>query len=181
LRDVPNANAWVVDVYSVAGPIESLQQTVIDWEPVTFSGDAATGYFADHLWRTYQLGATPEASALAPHTAGAPGWDASSKLSGKAAIGWSAIWPKNGKVFGSGFPRTGAVWRGSSAATRRQLNCRAGATSAFVLRDCRTMPRRIGYGAGNALLGLFAGARPPRLRLEAAGARGTRRPPREAR
>lgn len=109
---IPNAYAWVVDVYSVAGPVESLQASLCDYATVSFSGNAATGYFADHLYRDYQLGETPEASALTPQWPGAPGWDSSSKLSGKAAIGWSALWPSDGKVFGSGFPQTGAVWRG---------------------------------------------------------------------
>lgn len=110
--EVPNAWAWVVDVYSVAGPLQGLVSRQIEFSPVTFTGTAATGYYEDGLWSDYQLGETPEADALTPQEAGAPGWDASSKLSGKAAIGWSALWPKNGKMFGSGFPQTGAVWQG---------------------------------------------------------------------
>lgn len=109
---VPNAYAWVVDVYSVAGPLEALVSRQIDFNTVSFSGTAATGYYAGGLWSDFQLGDTPEASALSPQEPGAPGWDADSKLSGKAAIGWSALWPKDGKMFGSGFPQTGAVWQG---------------------------------------------------------------------
>lgn len=111
-RDVPNAYLGIVDVYSVGGPINALTQTLLDFTPVTFTAGNADGYYIDHLHMDYQLGATPEADALSPHWSGLPDWDASSKLSGKAAILWNAIWTPAGKKFSSGFPQTGAVWQG---------------------------------------------------------------------
>lgn len=112
VRDVPNSNLGIVDVYSVCGPVHALIETQLDFVPVTFTGGNADGYYVDHLHMDYQLGATPEGSALTPHWAGMADWDASSKLSGKAAILWNAIWTPAGKKFASGFPQTGAIWEG---------------------------------------------------------------------
>ena len=113
-NDVPNAYLWAVDVYGVGGPYEALVGIYMDFSPISFDGGGkAIGYYSnDTLYRDFQLGATPEADALAPHWAGAPGWGAGYKLSGKPAIGYNARFPKDGKRFGSGFPQTGAVWRG---------------------------------------------------------------------
>jgi hypothetical protein len=111
-KKVPNPYLLAVDVASVAGPVEELESCFADFSPIAFSGNAATGYFDDFLWRDVQLGATPEPSALSPQWAGAPGWTASSRLSGKAAIAWSMLFDKDGKVFASGVPQLGAVWKG---------------------------------------------------------------------
>lgn len=115
--DVPNAHALIVDVYSVAGPLTALVATLCDFVPVTFSGgdQNAVGYFHNNLHRFAQLGATPEATALAPHWTTSSPWGAGDKLSGKAAILWNARWPKNGKVFAAGYPQTGAIWQGVPA------------------------------------------------------------------
>jgi hypothetical protein len=113
--DVPNAHLWVVDVFSVAGPLHALVSSQADFTEITFSdGDNADGYYHNNLHRYYQLGATPESAALMPHPpwGAAPDWGSTYKLSGKAAIGWSARWAKKDNVFTSGFPQTGAVWQG---------------------------------------------------------------------
>lgn len=127
--DVPNAHLWVVDVYSVAGPLSALMATYTDFQAVTFGSSPdnnADGYFYNNLHRHYQLGATPESAALMPHWSGAPDWGTGYKLSGKAAIGWSARWPKKENVFASGFPQTGAVWRGVLCYDPRKDNTRGG-------------------------------------------------------
>jgi hypothetical protein len=113
-NDVPNAYLLAPDVYGVGGPYESLVATYGDFTAISFdgSGKAIGHYSNDTLWRDYQLGTTPEATALAPHWSGAPDWGSAYKLSGKAAIAWNARFPKDGKRFGSGFFQTGAVWRG---------------------------------------------------------------------
>lgn len=112
-NDVPNSYLLAVDVYGVGGPYEALVGAYLDFSPVTFSGDAATGHYSnDTLYRDFQLGETPESSALAPHWAGAPDWGSGYKLSGKPAIAWNARFPKDGKRWGSGFAQTGAVWQG---------------------------------------------------------------------
>lgn len=109
---VPNPYLLMVDVYSGAGPVDGLEGIYADFQPIATSGGAATGYFSNFLWYDAQTGQAPEGRALTPHWSGALGWTAASKLSGKAAIAWSLRFDKNGKVFASGAPQTGAVWRG---------------------------------------------------------------------
>lgn len=113
-NDVPNAYLWVVDVYGVGGPYQSLVATYADFSPISFdgSGKAIGHYSNDTLYRDYQLGTTPETTALTPHWAGAPDWGSSYKLSGKPAQGYNARFPKDGKRFGSGFFQTGTEWEG---------------------------------------------------------------------
>jgi hypothetical protein len=113
-NDVPNSYLWAVDVYGVGGPYEALVGRYMDFTPVSFStGGQAIGHYSNNvLYSDYQLGLTPEPDALVPNWPGAPNWGAAYNLSGKPAIGWNARFPKDGKRFGSGFPQTGAVWRG---------------------------------------------------------------------
>lgn len=113
-NDVPNAYLLAVDVYGVGGPYEELVATYADFTEISFDGSGkAIGYYSnDTLYRDYQLGETPESSALTPHFSGAPDWGSTYKLSGKAAIAWNARFPKDGKRFGSGFFQTGAEWKG---------------------------------------------------------------------
>ena len=111
-KKVKSPYLLATDVYSVGGPVDGLEQSTADMAAVSFSGTAATGYFGGFLWRSAQLGAMPETSALALHFGGATGWSGASALSGKAAIAWNALFDKDGKVFASGFAPMGAVWRG---------------------------------------------------------------------
>ena len=113
-NDVPNAYLLAVDVYGVGGPYEALVGSYLDFTLTAFdANNQAVGYYSNNvLFRDYQLGLTPEPDALATNWAGAPNWGPAYKLSGKAAIAWNARFPKDGKRFGSGFPQTGAVWRG---------------------------------------------------------------------
>lgn len=117
IKKVPNPYALIVDVYSGAGPVEGL----IDYQAefaslgVPAAGGAATGYAAGFLWETRQLGAMPEVAALVPHWPGAPGWGGDYPLSGYAAIAWSILFDRDGKVFSSGAPQLGAIWRGQKA------------------------------------------------------------------
>lgn len=109
---VQNPYRGLVIDYSVCGPVQGLVSMHADFITVPFSGSAATGYYAGFMYRDYQLGATPEADALAPQWSGMPGWGSSSKLSGKAAILWGVKFDKDGKKYTSGVPQLGAVWQG---------------------------------------------------------------------
>lgn len=100
LKKVPNPYRFMAIVYSGGGPIESITPQ-IDFA-------AIGGWFSGFLYTDTQLGACPETTALAPHWSGTPGWDSTSKLSGLAAIGWSLLFDKNGKVFANGVPLIGA-------------------------------------------------------------------------
>lgn len=121
-NDVPNAYLLAVDVYGVAGPYTELVQLYADFTPINFDGGGkAIGHYSnDTLYRDYQLGATPEASALSPHFSGAPDWGSAYKLSGKAAVAWNARFPKDGKRYGSGFFQTGAEWKGPAGYDPRE-------------------------------------------------------------
>ncbi|WP_246248488.1 hypothetical protein [Sphingomonas hominis] len=112
IDQLPNPYLLLVDIYSGAGPVDGLEGMYADFQPISFAGDQASGYFSGFMWRDTQVGVAPELSALTPHWSGAPNWGAAAKLSGKAAIAWSLKRDKKGKVFASGVPQTGAVWRG---------------------------------------------------------------------
>ena len=111
LKKVKNPYRGMVMVYSVAGPLESLEGLYLDFQPVSFSGAAATGYYASYLHRDYRLGLASE-TALAPFWTGMPNWTTAHKLSGKAAVLWNLKFDKGGKRFASGVPVQGAVWKG---------------------------------------------------------------------
>lgn len=104
LDKVPNPYRFMAVVYSGGGPVQSISPRV-DME-------AIGSYYSGFIYTDSQTGACPESSALVPQWSGAPGWGSTSKLSGKAAIGWSLKFDKNGKVFASGMPQLGAYLQG---------------------------------------------------------------------
>lgn len=114
LKKVKNPYRGMVIEYSVAGPLEELEGLYLDFQPVTFSGTAATGYYATYLHRDFRLGLTSE-TALTPYWAGMPNWTADHKLSGKAAVLWNLKFDKDAKRFASGVPVQGAIWKGIKA------------------------------------------------------------------
>lgn len=103
LNKVPNPYRFMAVVYSGAGPIQSITPYV-DQSPVS-------SWYSGFLYTNTKLGAVPESSALSPQWSGAPGWSTASKLSGKAAIGWSFLFDKSGKRFASGIPQIAAYGR----------------------------------------------------------------------
>lgn len=109
LSDVPNPYRSMVIVGAQGGPVDSFEAFQADFETITFSGAAATGYYGGFLWRSTQLGATPEGAALAgPHGA-IPGWGAAYKLSGYAAWLVTMKFDRKGTVFASGVPQFGMI------------------------------------------------------------------------
>ncbi len=103
-----NPYRFLATAYSL-GPIDSFESVQFDYTSVSFSGNAALGYYAGFVYRDAQMGALPESDALAPHFSGAPDWGAAYKLSGLAAIGYSLKFDKKGKVFASGDPIIGVI------------------------------------------------------------------------
>lgn len=95
LKKVPNPYRFMPMVCSL-GPVQSISPRV--------DQAAVSSYYTGFLYTTTQLGACPEAAALVPQWAGAPGWTTASKLSGKAAIGWSLLFDRDGKRFAGGVP-----------------------------------------------------------------------------
>lgn len=117
VNKVQNPYRAMVLVYSGCGPVQSMGPLMFDYQPVGFSGSAATGYYSGFLWEVTQLGQMPETSALASLAAWGtmPGWDSSSKLSGKAAALINLKFDKDGKVFAAGVPPMGRVVEGVRA------------------------------------------------------------------
>jgi hypothetical protein len=100
LNKVPNPYRFLAMVCCGAGPVAAI---------TPYADQAAvTSWYNTYLYTTTKLGAQPEGAALVPQFSGAPGWSAASKLSGKAAIGWSLKFDKDGKRFASGVPQLGA-------------------------------------------------------------------------
>lgn len=133
-KKVPNPFLWEVKVFSGVGPVEALVQEQFDF--------AAIGsYYSDFYSGVSQLGLRPEASALVPPlNAPATGWGASHRLSGCAAIGGNYRFDRDGKVFASGTPVHGAIWRGEKVYDPRLDStypggsgaCRLGVESTYV-------------------------------------------------
>jgi hypothetical protein len=135
VNKVDNPYRAMVIVYSVAGPVQALPAVTVDHQTVGFSGTAATGYYANFLYRSFQLGATPESSALAAQWSGMPGWGAASKLSGKAAILFSFKFDKDGKRFASGIPPINAIWQGVRVYDPRLDSTRPGGSGSHRAND----------------------------------------------
>lgn len=127
LDKVPNPYRAYVMVYSGSGPAESITPYV-DKKPVT-------SWYSGWLYTDTQLGETPEASALSPNFAGMPGWDASSKLSGQAAILWNLRFDKKGKRFASGVPHLGAYGKWVKVYDPRQDDTFPGGSGSHRLGD----------------------------------------------
>ncbi|MCI1143136.1 hypothetical protein MOP88_13895 [Sphingomonas sp. WKB10] len=119
---MPNPYAFIVDVYSGGGPVQGLVDAQADFVSlgIPSGGGNASGYAAGFLSASVQVGNVPEAAALASRWGGVPGWGASYRMSGYAAIAWSLLFDRNGKVFASGVPQLGAIWRGQKVWDPRQ-------------------------------------------------------------
>jgi len=127
LKKVPNPYRWMVIVYSGGGPVESITPYVDQL--------AVTSWYSGYLYTDSRLGDCPEPSALTPAFAGAPNWDASSKLSGLAKIGWNLKFDKDGKRFASGMPQLGAYGKWVKVYDPRKDSTFAGGSGGHRLHD----------------------------------------------
>lgn len=127
IKKIPNPYRFMVVVYSGGGPIQEINPRV------DFA--APSSWYTGFLYTDTQLGDCPEGSALAPQWAGAPGWDAASKLSGYAAIGWSMLFDKDGKVFSSGLPLLGAYGKWVKVYDPRKDSTQPGGSGSHRLGD----------------------------------------------
>lgn len=134
--DVKNPYRFLATAHSCAGPLDGFESLLADFEEVTLSGTAATGYYADWLWCDVKLGARPEASALAPHWAGTPAWSDSYKLSSWAQMGLSLLFDGEGERFPGGqTPELGAIWRGVKVYDPRLDSSYPGGSGSCTLGD----------------------------------------------
>lgn len=100
-----------VFVWSAGGPIDGIESLLMDWQPVTFSGTAAIGYYNTWLFARHQLGQRPEASAMSGPWGPVPDWSAAHKLSGMAASMISYRFDRKNKVWANGIPVHGVIGR----------------------------------------------------------------------
>jgi hypothetical protein len=107
-----NAYMGTVLDYSGGGPISGFESFQVDRVDTSFSGGAATGAYAGFMWLDTQLGACPEAAALASSEGSLPDWGSSHKTSGHACGLWTTKFDKKGKIYAAGFPQLGAVLNG---------------------------------------------------------------------
>ncbi|MGZ8286147.1 MAG: hypothetical protein ACXWUO_09150 [Allosphingosinicella sp.] len=96
-------------IWSVGGPIHSIEAFQGDFSTLAFSGGNAVGYYNNFLYLSTSLGARPQASALAGPFGAIPGWTSAAKLSGKTHALVTLKFDKKGKRFASGIPQFGAV------------------------------------------------------------------------
>jgi len=138
LKKVPNPYRWQVRVMSGVGPIQGFVQDYFDFAPI-----ATSFYNSDFLRISKQLGARPEANALAPlitRASNPPGWPSSARLSGCAAVGLNLLFDKDGKRYANGIPIYTAVLDGEKVYDPRLDStfpggsgpCRAGDESTYV-------------------------------------------------
>lgn len=92
-------------ILSGAGPVNAIESFTVDRVAVGFdAGGNALGYYHDFMWQRRQLGAAPEASALAFGGGNPPGWTAAHKLSGYAAASWTLRFDTKAKFYQNGVP-----------------------------------------------------------------------------
>ncbi|MFC3711255.1 hypothetical protein ACFOMD_01650 [Sphingoaurantiacus capsulatus] len=103
-------NSFAV-VLSGAGPVDGIEQFLVEKAPVSFSGAAAVGYYGGWMWQTQQLGGPPGSGWISPGMGSPPGWTGDHELSGFAAAMWTLRFDKKGKVFAAGTPQPGWVGR----------------------------------------------------------------------
>ncbi|MAF60198.1 hypothetical protein [Blastomonas sp. CCH5-A3] len=144
---VDNPYRFMVVEYSGCGPVDELVQIYANFQPVYFSGNAATGYYSGFLYRDVRLGAVPESSPVLPQWPGAPRWSMQHKASGHAQIGYSLRFDKDGKVWANGVPRIGALWRGVRRYDPRLDSTYPGGSGPCRIDD----PSTYVYTANNAL------------------------------
>ena len=135
LKKVKNPYYFRAVTFSFCGPVAALVGIYADFDLIPFSGNAATGFYSGFFYADTQLGATPESNALAPQWSGCPQWGSEYKLSGHAAIGFSALFDKEGERFASGLPQLGAVWQGVKVYDPRLDSTRAGGSGSCRIDD----------------------------------------------
>jgi hypothetical protein len=104
----PNDLDDFVIVHSI-GPIQGYEGFKADQVAVSFDGSGnGSGGFSGFMWQKSQLGATPEASALAVAagvSARPSGWGTDAKLSGLAASQWRLRFDAKGGHYQGGTPK----------------------------------------------------------------------------
>lgn len=132
-NDVPNPYRAMVITYSI-GPCEALEAVYADFQPISFSGNAATGYYAGFLYRDFRIGLATE-TALSGQWGAIPQWGSSYALSSRAAVLYSLKFDRDGKKFAAGVPQLGTVWQGVKCYDPRKDSTYPGGSGAHRWAD----------------------------------------------
>jgi hypothetical protein len=128
----------IVGVLSVC-TISAYLGLYADMTQVTFSGRNATGYYANFMYLSTQLGAMPEATALdmtAPGGSMMPDWGSAYKTSGLATAGLVLVADvDNGKVYSGGTPKLTNKIRGVKAYDARADSTQSGGSGTQRAND----------------------------------------------
>lgn len=130
--------SWVT-IHSI-GPVRSLGPLLINKAAVALNGTAVGGGYAGYMWLDQQLGACPEARAMAGPSGNFAGWGSTYKLSGLAADLWTLKFDDKGKVYPNGVPQRGRIVEGVYVYDPRQDStypggsggCRLGQEATYV-------------------------------------------------
>lgn len=125
-------------VWSAGGPVEAVDDFLVDFQPVLRSGTSALGYYAGWLNVDIQSGARPELAALAGPYGAIPDWGSAYKLSGYAAGLITMRFDKKGKVWANGVPVMGAVGRWARVYDMRKDGTYPGGSGAHRFGDEET-------------------------------------------
>lgn len=119
-NDVPNPYLTMSFIYSGGGPVEDIDQILVNNDPVTFgsgyySAGVANGYYGSFLRFDGSRGALTEFAAIDTNSDGKQYWGPASKLSGYSAGQVSLFLNKENKRYKGGTPKFSAVLRGVKA------------------------------------------------------------------
>jgi hypothetical protein len=147
-----------VFVWSAGGPIDGIESLLMDWQPVTFSGTSALGYYASWIYADHQLGTRPEVDALHGPWGAVPDWSAAHKLSGMAASMVSFRFDRDNKVWANGVPAFGVVGRWARVYDMRSDSTYPGGAGAqrFDDEDTFAFDRNVALNAVTYARGRFA-------------------------
>ena len=147
-----------VFVWSGGGPIDGIETLLVDWQPVNFWGTSALGYYASWLYADHQLGARPEARALAGPWGAVPDWSGAHKLSGMCASMVSFRFDRDNKVWANGIPTFGIVARFARVYDPRQDDTYPGGEGdqRFADEDSYVFDRNVALNAITYARGRYA-------------------------
>lgn len=156
-EDIPNP--WRTDTYVLtgAGPVQSIDQILVNGNALTFNASnagQASGYYSKYLRGTTQLGALSEGVINTFGNDGAPPtfnyWNSSRRISGMAAMQFSMLLDSKETHFRSGPPDFAAVGRWVKAYDARLDSSVSGGSGSHRIDDETTFT----YHTNPAMLAL---------------------------
>jgi hypothetical protein len=113
--------------------LANADEAVAELAEQVVTAQAPVGTYANWMWLDQQLGACPEAGALAGPQGNFPGWGPNHKLSGLAADLWTLKFDEKGKIYPNGVPQRGRIVEGVYVYDPRQDSTYPGGSGACRL------------------------------------------------